>query len=205
MINKATRAAYGLHNMLDNTASATTINHLFSQLIEPIHLYGTEQWLPYYHPRKIHQHGPKGTFTTSPIQLPTEQVWKDLIYAHYSLHTSTPILADPNCLPLVAKAAIVQISLAQVNKFYWWNNTWCLLQPYNISETTISPNSTPLKIDLQSEYRRWWIDISYPHPRALNLIPSASSIRPSTPPHTSTMALTTSDRKHSDFAAPTTV
>ena len=93
MITKATRAAYGLRNMLDNTASATTINNLFSQLIEPILLYGAEQWLPYYHPRKVHQHGPKGTFTTPPTQLPTEQVWKDLIYAHYSLHSSTATLA----------------------------------------------------------------------------------------------------------------
>ena len=66
MIAKATRAAYGLRTMLDNTASANTINQLFSQLIEPILLYGAEQWLPYSHPRKIHQHGPKGTFTTPP-------------------------------------------------------------------------------------------------------------------------------------------
>ena len=79
--------------MLDNTASTKTINQLFSQLIEPILLYGAEQWLPYIHPRKIHQLGPKGTFTTPTTQLPTEQVWKDLIYAHYSLHTSTPVLA----------------------------------------------------------------------------------------------------------------
>ena len=82
ILAKATRA------MLDNTASANTINKLFSQLI-----YGAEQWLPYSHPSKIHQLGPKGTFTTSTTQLPTEQVWKDLIYAHYSLHPSTPLLA----------------------------------------------------------------------------------------------------------------
>ena len=151
-------------------------------------LYGAEQWLPYYHPRKIHQHSPKGTFTTLPTQLPTDQVWKDLIYAHYSLHSSTPTLAvraelgvfptyipgicrvsnylaylcDPTCPPLVAKAIIVQKTLAQTNKFSWWNNAWRLLQPYNISETTISPNSTPLKTDLQSEYRRWWIEYLLP-------------------------------------------
>ena len=143
-------------------------------------------------PRKVHQHGPKGTFTTPPTQLPTDQVWKDLIYAHYSLHSSTATLAvraelgafptyirgicrvsnylaylcDPTCPPLVAKAVIVKKTLAQSNKFSWWNNAWRLLQPYNISETTISPNSTPLKNDLQSEYRRWWIE---------NLLPPSHS------------------------------
>ena len=55
MIRKATKAAFALSAMLDNTTSATLINKLFSQLIEPILLYGVEKWLPYAHPRKIDQ------------------------------------------------------------------------------------------------------------------------------------------------------
>ena len=128
--------------MLDNTASAKTINQLFSQLIEPVLLYGAEQWLPYIHPRKIHQLGPKGTFTVNPTQLSTEQVWKDLVYSYYSLPTSTPVLAvraelgafptyiqgmcgvanymaylcNPDCPPLTAKAVTVQKTLASKNK-----------------------------------------------------------------------------------------
>ena len=228
MINKATSAAYGLRNMLDNTASATTINHLFSQLIEPI-LYDAEQWLPYYHPRKIHQHGPKDTFTTSPTQLPTEQVWKDLIYALYSLHSSSPILAvraelgafptyipgicrvsnylaylcDPNCPPLVAKAVIVKKTLAQVNKFSWWNNASS--SPTTSQKPLYPPTLHPSKPTFKVNIVDGGSNISYPHPTALNLIHSASSTRPKTLPHTSTMALTTSDRKHSDFPIPTTV
>ena len=45
-----------------------------------------------YHPCKVDQAGPAGTFTLNPTQLPTDHIWKDLIYSHYSLHTSTPIL-----------------------------------------------------------------------------------------------------------------
>ena len=78
--------------MLDNTASATLINKLFSQLIEPILLYGVEQWLPYIHPRKVNQVGPTETFSNLNTQLPTKSVWKGMIYSHYSLHKTIPIL-----------------------------------------------------------------------------------------------------------------
>ena len=47
MLKKASRTAFALSSMLDNTVSATTINKLFNQLIKPILLYGVEQWLPY--------------------------------------------------------------------------------------------------------------------------------------------------------------
>ena len=47
MLKKASRTAFALSSMLDNTVSATTINKLFNQLIEPILLYRVEQWLPY--------------------------------------------------------------------------------------------------------------------------------------------------------------
>ena len=45
---------------------------------------------------------------------------------------------------------------------------------------------------------------SSPHHTVLNSTRSASSIHPSTPPPTSTMAPTTSDHRHSIFDAPTT-
>ena len=93
MLHKATKAAFTLKSMLDNTASATLINTLFAQLIEPILLSGVEQWLPYTHPRKVAQSGPTETYASLTTQLATEQIWKDMVYAHYSLHTSTPILA----------------------------------------------------------------------------------------------------------------
>ena len=44
MLKRATRAAFALSTMMDNTASATTINKLFNRLIEPILLCGVEQW-----------------------------------------------------------------------------------------------------------------------------------------------------------------
>ena len=86
------------------------------------------------------------------------------IYPRYLPSIQLPCIpiCDTTCPPLVAKAVIVQKTLAQANKFSWWNNAWHLLQPYNITEATISPNSTPLKIDLQSEYRRWWIEYLIP-------------------------------------------
>ena len=74
MIRKATKAAYALSATLDNSASATIINKLFSQLIEPILLYGAEQWLPYINPRKINQVGPTETFANLNTKLPTETV-----------------------------------------------------------------------------------------------------------------------------------
>ena len=142
MIRKATKAAYALSATLDNCASATIINKLYSQLIEPILLYGAEQWLPYTHPRKINQVGPTETFANLNTQLPTEMVWKGMIYSHYSLHKTTPTLgvraelgafptyilaiqrltnymaylADPELHPLAAKAKIVQQSLAADKK-----------------------------------------------------------------------------------------
>ena len=93
MLRKATKAAFALRSMLNNTATATLINTLYAQLIEPILLYGVEQWLPYIHPRKVAQSGPTETYASLTTQLTTEQTWKDMVYAHYSLHTSTPTLA----------------------------------------------------------------------------------------------------------------
>ena len=72
MLKKASRAAFALSSMLDNTVSATTINKLFNQLIEPILLYGSEQWLPYIHPRKVDQVGPTKTYAALNTQLSTE-------------------------------------------------------------------------------------------------------------------------------------
>ena len=93
MLRKATKAAFALRSMLDNTASATLLNTLYAQLIEPILLYGVEQWLPYIHPRKVAKEGPTATYASSTTQLPTDQIYKDMAYAHYFLHTSTPTLA----------------------------------------------------------------------------------------------------------------
>ena len=92
MLKKASRAAFALSSMLDNTVSATTINKLFNQLVEPILLYGVEQWFPYIHPRKVAQVGLTETFAAPNTQLSTEQVWKNMAYSHYSLHTTTPVL-----------------------------------------------------------------------------------------------------------------
>ena len=92
MLKKASRAAFALSSMLDNTVSTTTINKMFNQLIEPILLYGVEQWLPYIHPRKVAQVGLTETFAAPNTQLSTEQVWKNMAYSHYSLHTTTPVL-----------------------------------------------------------------------------------------------------------------
>ena len=93
MLKKATRAAFTLSTMLDNTASATTIIRLFIQLIEPILLYGVQQWLPYIHHCKVAKTGPTNIlFASLNTQLSTEQVWKGMMYSHYSLHASTPVL-----------------------------------------------------------------------------------------------------------------
>ena len=92
MLKKATRAAFALSSMLDNTASAQTIAKLFNQLIEPILLYGAEQWLTYIHPRKVEQVGSTKTFAYLNTQLSTEQVWKGMTYSHYSLYTTTTVL-----------------------------------------------------------------------------------------------------------------
>ena len=74
MLKKPSRAAFALSSMLDNTVSTTTINKLFNQLVEPILLYGVEQWLPYIHPRKVAQVGLTETFAAPNTQLSTEQV-----------------------------------------------------------------------------------------------------------------------------------
>ena len=92
MLKKASQAAFALSSMLGNTVSANTINKLFNQLIEPILLYGTEQWVPYIHPRKVDQVGPTKTYPALNTQLSMEQVWKNIIYSHYSLHSTTPIM-----------------------------------------------------------------------------------------------------------------
>ena len=73
MLKKASRAAFALSSMLDNTVSATTINKLFDQLVEPILLYGVEQWMPYIHPRKVAQVGMTATFAAPNTQLSMEK------------------------------------------------------------------------------------------------------------------------------------
>ena len=144
MLKKATRAAFALST--NNTASTTTINRLFNQLIEPILLYGVEQWLSYIHPRKVAQTGPTNTFASLNTQLSTKQVWKVMTHSHYSLHTSTPVLGvraelgafptyipgilrltkymayitDSYAHPLLAKAVITLKAIA--SKFAWWSN-----------------------------------------------------------------------------------
>ena len=147
---KASRAAFALSSMLDNAVSASTINKLFNQLIEPI--------LPYIHPRKVDQVRPTKNYASLNTQLSMEQVWKGMIYTHYSLHSTTPILgvrADlgmfPTYIPaimrlakymaylvednsntLVQKAVITHKAMASKSKYSWWSNTWRLLSGFHI-------------------------------------------------------------------------
>ena len=163
MLRKATKAAFALRSMLDNTASATLLNTLYAQLIEPILLYGVEQWLPYVHPRKVAKEGPTATYASSTTQLPTDQTYKDMAYAHYFHHTSTPTLAvraelgayptyipgiarlanymsylcSPDVPPLVSKAILVHKAMALTSKFAWWNNAWCILNHVSVTPDTI--------------------------------------------------------------------
>ena len=100
---------FALSTMLDNTASALTITKLFNQLIEPILLYCAEQWLLYVHPRKVEQVSPTKIFASLHTQLSTEQVLKQKIYSHYSLHSITPILgvrADLGMFPTYIQAIL---------------------------------------------------------------------------------------------------
>ena len=161
----ATKAAFALRSMLDNTASATLLNTLYVQLIEPILLYGVEQWLPYVHPRKVAKEGPTATYASSTTQLPTDQIYKDMAYAHYFLHTSTPTLAvraelganptyipgiarlanymsylcSPDVPPLVSKAILVHKAMALTPIFAWWNNVWHILNHVSVTSDTIHP------------------------------------------------------------------
>ena len=79
--------------MLTPTTSATLINKLFSQLIEPILLYAAEQWIPYVHPRKMDKIGITPTYASPTSQLNTEDIWKRMVYSHYHLNATTPTLA----------------------------------------------------------------------------------------------------------------
>ena len=114
---------------------------------------------PYIHPRKVAQSSPTDTYASLTTQLDTKQIWKDMVYAHYSLHTSTPILATraemgayptyipgiprlsnymsylcgPTAPPLISKALLVQQAIARTSKFSWWNNTWRILTPVHIT------------------------------------------------------------------------
>ena len=82
MFRKASKAAFALSSMLSPTTSATLINKLFSQLIEPILLYAAEQWIPYVHPRKVDKIGITPTFASPTSQLNTEDIWKRMVYSH---------------------------------------------------------------------------------------------------------------------------
>ena len=163
MLRKATKAAFAHRSMLDNTASATLLNTLYAQLIEPILLYGVEQWLPYVHPQKVAKEGPTTTYASPTTQLPTDQTYKDMAYAHYFLHTSTPTLAvraelgayptyipgiarlanymsylcSQDVPPLVSKAILVHKAMALTSKFAWWNNAWRILNHVSVTQDTI--------------------------------------------------------------------
>ena len=182
------------------------------------------------HPQKVDQAGPAGTFTLNPTQLPTDHIWKDLIYSHYSLHTSTPILGvraelgafptyiqgicrvsnymaylcHPECPPLVARAVKAQKAIAAQSKYSLWNNAWRLLNLYQITEENISPSASALKEDLQGKYRRWWMD----HLHSSTTVPNWTHTDASTPPsiqlNISTKATPTSTRRLFAFAAQTT-
>ena len=184
MLKKASRAAFALSSILDNTVSPTTNNKLFNQLIEPILLYGSEQWLPYIHPRKVDQVGLTETYAALNTQLSTEQVWKNMTYSHYSIHSTTTILGvgaelgmSPTYIPasirltkylayltessnpIIQKAIITQKAMASKSKFTWWSNVWRLISDFHISETTISSHNTKhLKDKLQGVYRMWWAE-----------------------------------------------
>ena len=107
-----------------------------------------------------------------------------MIYSHYSLHKTTPILgvrgelgsfpayipaiqrltnymdylSNPDLHPLAAKAKIVQQSIAIKSKFSWWNNAWRILNHFQVTDSNISKyTSKLLKEHLQGEYRRWWM------------------------------------------------
>ena len=183
MLKKASRAAFALSSMLDNTAS-TTINKLFNQLIEPILLYRAEQWLPYIHPRSVDQVGLTETYAALNTQLSTEQVWKNMTYSHYSIHSTTLILGVraelgmfPTYIPatirltkylayliessnpIIQKAVIIQKTMTSKSKFTWWSNAWRLVSDFHITETTVSSHNTKhLKDELQGAYRRWWVE-----------------------------------------------
>ena len=168
MLQKAFRAAYGLRSMIDNTAVAAVINKLFEQLIEPILLYAVEQWLPYIHPRKVDKFDPIDTFSSLSCQLNTEEGWKRFIYSHYTLNETTPVLAvraEIGSYPtfiagisrlakymlyitdegaLVRKAVLTQKVMASKNKFTWWNNSWRILEKFNIQNLII--RTSPLKV-----------------------------------------------------------
>ena len=112
MIRKASKAAFALSTMLSSSTSATLLNRLFSQLIEPILLYAVEQWIPYVHPRKVEKLGPTATFGSLSSQLNTEDVWKRMVYSHYQLSTTTPTIAvrselgsPPTFIPGIARLA----------------------------------------------------------------------------------------------------
>ena len=185
MLKKASWAAFALSSILDNTVSAATINKLFNQLIEPILLYGSEQWLPYIHPRKVDHVGLTKTYTCLSTQLSTEKVWKNMTYSHYSIHSTTPILGvraememyptyipaviqltkymanlvEDNSNPIIQKAVITHKTMGSKSKYSWWSNAWRLLSEFHITEATISSNNTKhLKDELQGAYRRWWIE-----------------------------------------------
>ena len=170
------------------------------------------------------QAGPTATYASLTTQLAMGHVWKDMVYAHYSLHTSTPTLAvraelgayptyipgisrlsnymsylcSTEAPPLVSKAPLVQKALAHTSKFSWWNNTYkSLLTPSLILPQTPRTTSAEPTVDGGSPK-------STP-PTHLNYPPSANSTHHSTQHHTSIQDHTTSARKPSASAAPTTV
>ena len=161
----------------------------FRKLIEPILLYAVEQWIPYVHPRMIDKSGLTPTLASPTSELNTEDIWKRMIYSHYQLGITTPLLAVrselgsfPTYIPgvshlanymsyisspwaptLVHKAVLAQQAIASQAKFCWWNNCWHMLSTLNLSPSNIlSTNSHNVQEDLQGQFRRWWLHFSNP-------------------------------------------
>ena len=137
MLSKATKAAYALKLH----ARQYRISHPPKYPLCPTHRAN-----PPLRCRKMAQAGPTATYASLTTQLPTEQVYKDMVYAHYSLHISTPTLAvraelgayptnipgivclsnymsylcSPEVPPLVSKALLVLKAIALTSKFSWW-------------------------------------------------------------------------------------
>ena len=86
-----------------------------------------------------------------------------MVYSHYQLSTTTPILAvrselgspptfipgiarlakylayitSPDAPPLVAKAVLVHKAIGASSKYGWWNNSWRLLQDLHVTPENV--------------------------------------------------------------------
>ena len=119
--------------------------------------------------------GITSTFASPTSQLNTEDIWKRMVYLHYQLNATTPSLpvrselgSFPTYISGITRLANYMAhgphlwSLRQLwfkkPKFSWWNNSWRLLDPLNITLVNIlSTNSQGIKEDLKGQYCRWWL------------------------------------------------